>query len=454
MSNDYYNDERSFFARIPKRYILSALGFLGFANLYALRVNFSSGLRAAEEDGVLADISPTTQGYLLSSFFAGYIVTQIPGGWLSRRLGGKWPFGVGIAGTAILAVLTPATMKMGPLHTIVLRILMGMFEGLNYPAMHELWSHWAPPMERSKLVCLSYSGAYFGTVMANLFSGYIAASFGWSYIFYFYSGAGLVWTALWFGLVYDRPRHHPTISEEERNEIEVSIGYSAEASKHKPIPWMAILTSAPVWAIITAHVVQNWGFYTLLTELPFFFKNIYNWNVAEAGLASSLPYIAMMVMLVAAGLAIDWLRDEKRANTTILRKTAVCSSFTGVALLYISAVYSTTYGTSFTCIVGAVGLCGISAAAFIVNHIDIAPQYAGILMGITNTAATLPGIISPIIVGDIVKTGSFEEWQTVFYIAAVIYVVGAIVYGTFASSDLQDWAYEDADDTQPVQGAL
>lgn len=43
-----------------------------------------------------------------------------------------------------------------------------------------------------------------------------------------------------------------------------------------------------------------------------------------------------------------------------------------------------------------------SSGGFRVNHLDIAPQYAGVLMGITNCFATLPGIISPYLVGIIV----------------------------------------------------
>lgn len=39
-----------------------------------------------------------------------------------------------------------------------------------------------------------------------------------------------------------------------------------------------------------------------------------------------------------------------------------------------------------------------------VNHLDIAPQHASILMGLSNTFATLPGILSPIISGYIVTT--------------------------------------------------
>lgn len=43
------------------------------------------------------------------------------------------------------------------------------------------------------------------------------------------------------------------------------------------------------------------------------------------------------------------------------------------------------------------------------------------------------------------------EWQTVFYIAAAIYLFGAIFYGTFASGDLQPWAVEEHDLTMTTK---
>ena len=52
---------------------------------------------------------------------------------------------------------------------------------------------------------------------------------------------------------------------------------------------------------------------------------------------------------------------------------------------------------SFDVALGALSICGYG-----VNHLDIAPQYASILMGISNTIATIPGIISPLIAGFIV----------------------------------------------------
>lgn len=50
---------------------------------------------------------------------------------------------------------------------------------------------------------------------------------------------------------------------------------------------------------------------------------------------------------------------------------------------------------------GCVGLSGVAFAGYMVNHGDIAPQFAGTLFGITNMAATVPGILAPYIVGAI-----------------------------------------------------
>ena len=47
----------------------------------------------------------------------------------------------------------------------------------------------------------------------------------------------------------------------------------------------------------------------------------------------------------------------------------------------------------------ALGFSGLSMSGYNVNHLDISPRYAGILLGITNCAATIPGIVGPYVVG-------------------------------------------------------
>jgi len=74
-----------------------------------------------------------------------------------------------------------------------------------------------------------------------------------------------------------------------------------------------------------------------------------------------------------------------------------------------------------------------SLAAFGVNHLDIGPKYAGVLMGITNTAATIPGIFGPLAVGYILAvTGS---WTGVFIMIAAVNIFGMIVWNLFATGE-------------------
>ena len=47
----------------------------------------------------------------------------------------------------------------------------------------------------------------------------------------------------------------------------------------------------------------------------------------------------------------------------------------------------------------ALGASNLNVASFVCNHLDISPRFAGVLMGISNTAATIPGIMGPYIVG-------------------------------------------------------
>lgn len=48
-----------------------------------------------------------------------------------------------------------------------------------------------------------------------------------------------------------------------------------------PVPWRAVFTSLPFWAILVAHTCSNWGWYMLLVELPIYMKSILNFDIKE-----------------------------------------------------------------------------------------------------------------------------------------------------------------------------
>jgi ACS family sodium-dependent inorganic phosphate cotransporter len=69
---------------------------------------------------------------------------------------------------------------------------------------------------------------------------------------------------------------------------------------------------------------------------------------------------------------------------------------------------------------------------FSVNHMDLAPRHAGTLMGLTNTAGTIPGIIGVYVSGLILEqTGS---WALVFQVAGGVTLFGLVFFLLFSSS--------------------
>lgn len=75
------------------------------------------------------------------------------------------------------------------------------------------------------------------------------------------------------------------------------------------------------------------------------------------------------------------------------------SGFIAQASFLVIVGYTTSKELAIVGLTLAVGLGGFTWSGFPVNHLDIAPRYAGILFGVSNCLATIPGIFSPMVVG-------------------------------------------------------
>ena len=228
------------------------------------------------------DWNTQQQGDILGAFFYGYIVTQIPGGFLAEKYGGKWIYGLGTLCTAILTLLTPLAASGGVGWFMALRVLEGLGEGVTYPAIHAMMSKWVPLTERSKLVSIVQGGAQLGTIISFPVSGVLSANLGWPSVFYFFGACGLVWFIFWVLLVFNNPSVHPRISEEEKNYIETNMALAptgTNGGKLPPPPFKQLFTSVPMLAFSIAAIGQNWGFYTLLTEIPTYLSDILHFSL-------------------------------------------------------------------------------------------------------------------------------------------------------------------------------
>uniref|UniRef100_A0A4W4E2Z8 Major facilitator superfamily (MFS) profile domain-containing protein n=1 Tax=Electrophorus electricus TaxID=8005 RepID=A0A4W4E2Z8_ELEEL len=436
---------------LPRRYIIAIMSGLGFCISFGIRCNLGVAIVSMVNNSTIHqngkiiikekakfNWDPETVGMIHGSFFWGYIVTQIPGGYISSRLAANRVFGAAIVLTSTLNMFIPSAARVHYGCVIFVRILQGLVEGVTYPACHGIWSKWAPPLERSRLATTSFCGKH-RLIQAlkrkQLKSFLISLKSYWSF--------GIVWYMFWILVSYESPAEHPTISDEERCYIEESIGESAKllgpAEKFKT-PWRKFFTSMPVYAIIVANFCRSWTFYLLLISQPAYFEEVFGFEISKVGMLSALPHLVMTIIVPIGGQIADFLRSKNLMSTTNVRKIMNCGGFGMEATLLLIVGYSHSKGMAISFLVLAVGFSGFAISGFNVNHLDIAPRYASILMGISNGVGTLSGMVCPLIVGAMTKNKTREEWQYVFLIASLVHYGGVIFYGIFASGEKQPWA--------------
>lgn len=120
---------------------------------------------------------------------------------------------------------------------------------------------------------------------------------------------------------------------------------------------------------------------------------------------SAVPYLTMGILLGVSGYLADWSQIKGYLTTTQVRRYFNCSAFLSQTVFMLLAAFLLHPVTSMICITIAVGFGAFAWSGFAVNHLDLSPKYASILMGISNTFATIPGIVSPLLTGVLVKNG-------------------------------------------------
>ncbi|KAF0041268.1 hypothetical protein F2P81_007166 [Scophthalmus maximus] len=411
---------------LPKRYIIAILSGLGFCISFGIRCNLGVAIVEMVNNNTVYingtpvlqkaqfNWDPETVGLIHGSFFWGYIVTQIPGGFISNKLFANRVFGAAIFLTSVLNMFIPSAARVHYGCVMFVRILQGLVEGVTYPACHGMWSKWAPPLERSRLATTSFCGVF-----------------------------GIIWYVMWLLLAYGSPAEHPTITDEERMYIETTIGETINqlsVTEKFNTPWRRFFTSMPVYAIIVANFCRSWTFYLLLISQPAYFEEVFGFPISKVGILSAVPHMVMTIVVPIGGQLADYLRSNKIMSTTNVRKLMNCGGFGMEATLLLVVGFSHTRGVAISFLVLAVGFSGFAISGFNVNHLDIAPRYASILMGISNGVGTLSGMVCPLIVGALTKNKTRLEWQNVFVIASMVHYTGVIFYAIFASGEQQDWA--------------
>ncbi|PWA97546.1 phosphate transporter 4,2 [Artemisia annua] len=372
-------------------------------------------------------------GIVQSSFLWGYIFSSVIGGALVDKYGGKRMIAWGVFLWSLATLLTPWAANHSTASLLAVRAFFGLAEGVAFPAMNILLSGWFPCNERATAVGLSMGGFHLGNVVGLVLTPIVMASVGLSGPFYLFSSLGLLWLTTWTLGVTNDPQDSPSISSSELRLIQAGKSKAPPPLKKGELPPLRLLLSKmPTWAIIFANVTNNWGYFVLLSWMPVYFKTVFNVNLKQAAWFSAVPWGTMAFSGYVAGAASDYLIKAGH-SLTFVRKVMQSIGFIGPGLALLCLNYAKTPVVASVLITVALSFSAFSQAGFLLNMQDIAPQYAGFLHGISNSAGTLAAIISTIGTGYFVQwLGSFQAFLTV---TAGLYFVTAIFWNVYATGE-------------------
>ncbi|KAH7864415.1 hypothetical protein Vadar_029368 [Vaccinium darrowii] len=411
--------------QFPKRWVIVLLCFAAFLLCNMDRVNMSIAILPMAQE---FNWNSATVGLIQSSFFWGYLLTQIVGGIWADKIGGKRVLGFGVVWWSVATVLTPIAAKIGLPFLLIMRAFMGIGEGVAMPAMNNMLSKWIPVSERSRSLALVYSGMYLGSVTGLAFSPILIKSFGWPSVFFSFGSLGSIWFAIWLNKARSSPQEDPELSAVEKRLI---LGSSKAEEPVTVIPWKLILSKGPVWALIISHFCHNWGTFILLTWMPTYYNQVLKFNLTESGLLCVLPWLTMAVFANVGGWIADTLVSNGLSITTV-RKIMQSIGFLGPAFFLTQLSRVKTPALAVLCMACSQGADAFSQSGLYSNHQDIGPRYAGVLLGLSNTAGVLAGVFGTAATGYILQKGS---WDDVFKVAVVLYIVGTLVWNLFSTGE-------------------
>jgi MFS transporter, ACS family, solute carrier family 17 (sodium-dependent inorganic phosphate cotransporter), other len=419
-------------ARLPawgRRHLVVLLCAIAVLIAYTDRVNMSVAAVAMRSQ---FGWNQTVKATVLAAFFVGYLLCMLPAGWLANRYGGRRVLAGAVIWWSVFTVLTPLAASLSVNALIVARIGLGMGEAAVMPAAYGLFAHWVPAAERTRATAFFLSGISLGQVAGFGVTGALTQQFGWPLPFYLFGVLGLAWSVIWLRNVQERPSNDSRMSDSERA---LYLETPAPPQSAGVAAWRLLFRRAPVWAYITTHFATTWSLYMLLSWLPSYFRETLGLSIQSAGLYAAAPWLINLVVSNGVAYAADKL-VSRGSSLLLVRRTLIVGGLLGLAVFLLALRDVRAPDLALALICAATGFLACVTCGLAPNTLEIAPNHAALLMGISNTIATLPGVFGVVATGWLIQvTGTYAA---AFLLAASLAIAAALVYLRYGRTEPVD----------------
>ena len=392
------------------------LGLVAFASAAAYLTRYCI---SAANTTIQADLGfdDARMGELMSAFMLGYLLCQVPGGWLGDRLGTRFAF----AFLSVCWSLCNAWSALASASKVfwASRFSLGVFQAGLSPISARVLNDWIPVRGRGfSSACIAAAMSVGGAFTLWLTGKLLALGAGWRPIFAAYSLVGIVWAVVFYWYFRTYPREHRGVN---RAELDVILARDQSAAPpaagqtsapddesvedhsdenllgtsplfcERTVPetagaeagWslvLCLLMSPSLWGLCVQAFFRAAGYAFFVTWFFAFLEYVFDIDKAEAGLLNSLPLLAVVAGSLSGGVIVDWLlrhtgsRWISRTGTAFVA-LAVCGLFTLASAWTKSAVQ-----LSVVTAIGAL-FAGIGSPAAWAATIDLGGRKTAIVMG-------------------------------------------------------------------------
>lgn len=370
---------------------------------YFDRVTLSVAL--ADKDGFLNffNLNNSDRGLLNSAFFWSYALLQIPAGWIVDRFGVKWTYA---AGFLLWSVTSAATAWATGFQVLfLLRILLGIGESVVTPAAMRWIRFNFEERRRGTAVGILMAAAKVGPALGSYLAVKLLGNFGWQTMFLTIGLGSMIWLIPWLLFMKDN---------------DLALEKEAKQSDGgKDISFATVMASPVIWGTIVGTFCYQYFVYFALTWMPAYFKEAFKMSLNDSGVFTAASFLAMAVIATLAGFSADALIGRGYDAVTV-RKGFTIAGFLSAGAGLIAAL-NTPPDIAMWMVIASLGGLGLTTANYWALTQTLIPGAAvGRIVGVQNCAASVPGIVAPILTGWLIQeTGGYRG-----AIMAVLFFLG------------------------------
>lgn len=371
--------------------------FLGYTCVYLDKNIISLSVIPIAQD---LGINAGQKGLILSAFFLGYTLFQIPFGFLGNRLGSRKIMTFAILLIGVLMICLGFGFSL--IYLLMIRFAAGSFAHAGYPsAVSAFATKEVEPAKRGSVQSSMIASSGFAGIVGPLLVAPLLTLFGWETTYFVY---GVIVLVIGFLMIRGIPK---------------TAGEPIASANQSNISFFEVIKDRNVWIMVLAAFFINAAVYGMTGWIASYLVDEFNLTMNRMAMMSALIGFVMMISAMFAGSMIG-RHFKDREKQVIL----VASALGGLVAFLLSKSHSLVLSMLFLAL--AVAAASIGFATLMSLPVKLfAEREVSTKYSIINAVGVSGGFFAPMIIGWLVNTSG--SYGGAFSFIALVFVLAGIV---------------------------